>query len=338
MKKAASFLTFSKLILAASIALFVFQSSPNGAKAGAGCLWPTDASYLQADKTSATADGQDRIIITANSGCHAADGTWEYSNNDTLRITVSGSGNSISPDQQKNNLAAVNFTVVSSVAEQKTVQMQYWAPIDLDHPDVYTWYSVGDPMNIRFTSATPASTGQFSSSTPRATASTQTVTQQTAKPAAPVISTVNSTQLPDSKTSSQIIRKGEQITFSGTAAANATIKLYIYSDDPITAETTADGDGNWSYTLADQLAVGDHRVEAETIDASGNTSDRTEIAKFSVKDKVIPIEPEDSFSPNYLTAPPLVIGLASLAILLTAFLIYTVIKRRRKTAPQTNLS
>lgn len=50
-----------------------------------------------------------------------------------------------------------------------------------------------------------------------------------------------------------------QPTLSGTAPPSTTVTITIYSD-PITITTTSDADGNWSYTLEDELAAGPHTI------------------------------------------------------------------------------
>jgi large repetitive protein len=58
-------------------------------------------------------------------------------------------------------------------------------------------------------------------------------------------------------------------TFTGTAEAGATVKLY----DGVTqvGSATADGSGNWSITSS-TLAEGDHALAATAVDAAGNVS------------------------------------------------------------------
>lgn len=73
----------------------------------------------------------------------------------------------------------------------------------------------------------------------------------------------------------------EGVVVSGKTIPNGVVKLYIFSE-PRTAEVTADGNGNWSYNI-ENLAPGDHRVEAEVKDpATGLVSDRGVLAEFSV--------------------------------------------------------
>src|SRR5690606_19835120 len=62
-------------------------------------------------------------------------------------------------------------------------------------------------------------------------------------------------------------------TFSGTGAeANATVYLYVGGVE--VGESTADGFGNWSVTVSDEMALdaGDYSVVVRTEDAAGNLS------------------------------------------------------------------
>jgi Ca2+-binding RTX toxin-like protein len=68
---------------------------------------------------------------------------------------------------------------------------------------------------------------------------------------------------------------------TGTAEANSTVQ--ILKDDGTgtfteVATVTADGDGNWSYTPAAALADGNHRYQASSRDAVGNTATSTTLA------------------------------------------------------------
>ncbi len=57
--------------------------------------------------------------------------------------------------------------------------------------------------------------------------------------------------------------------FEGTAQPNETVKITINSSAPITAQVTADKDGNWSYTPTSALASGNHSITVTATDANG---------------------------------------------------------------------
>nr|CAH7338962.1 conserved hypothetical protein [Vibrio chagasii] len=73
-------------------------------------------------------------------------------------------------------------------------------------------------------------------------------------------------------------------TYSGTAEAEAEVKLYIGSK---TYSTTADSDGNWSITL-DTLPDGVYQVRYESTDTAGNTASKSEPLKIDTIDPVKP--------------------------------------------------
>ena len=60
-------------------------------------------------------------------------------------------------------------------------------------------------------------------------------------------------------------------TLTGTAEANATVKLYDTGGVTLLGTTTADGGGNWSITSS-TLTDGSHTLTARVTDAAGNTS------------------------------------------------------------------
>ncbi|MGH9879721.1 MAG: Ig-like domain-containing protein, partial [Nitrososphaerales archaeon] len=61
-------------------------------------------------------------------------------------------------------------------------------------------------------------------------------------------------------------------TFSGTAEASSTIRLYDGSSTIPIATTTADSTGSWSATPSSTMTAGTHSVTAKCTDAAGNTS------------------------------------------------------------------
>src|SRR5262249_53727708 len=57
---------------------------------------------------------------------------------------------------------------------------------------------------------------------------------------------------------------------TGTAEANATVKLYDTDGNTVLGTGTADGSGNWSITSS-ALSAGSHMLTAKATDAAGNT-------------------------------------------------------------------
>jgi len=60
-------------------------------------------------------------------------------------------------------------------------------------------------------------------------------------------------------------------TFTGTAEANSTVRLYDTDGTTVLGTATADGSGNWSITSS-TLSGGTHNITVKTTDAAGNTS------------------------------------------------------------------
>jgi len=57
--------------------------------------------------------------------------------------------------------------------------------------------------------------------------------------------------------------------FRGTALPGKTVKITIHSETAISAETTTDNSGNWSYRPTENLAPGEHTITIETTDSAG---------------------------------------------------------------------
>ena len=75
-------------------------------------------------------------------------------------------------------------------------------------------------------------------------------------------------------------------TLSGKATANATISVFDGEGEsaPLLGTTTADNDGNWSYTPSSPLADGDHKftIEASKIAANGEELKATSTQEITV--------------------------------------------------------
>ena len=65
------------------------------------------------------------------------------------------------------------------------------------------------------------------------------------------------------------ITNDNTLTLTGSAEANATVK--VYDGATLLGSATADGSGNWSYTTA-ALTNGAHSLTATATDVAGNTS------------------------------------------------------------------
>ncbi|WP_409567661.1 Ig-like domain-containing protein [Rugamonas sp. DEMB1] len=71
--------------------------------------------------------------------------------------------------------------------------------------------------------------------------------------------------------SSDAITSNTTPEFTGSAEANATVKLYDTDGTTLLGTTTADGSGNWSITSS-TLSTGSHTLTAKQTDAAGNVS------------------------------------------------------------------
>src|SRR5262249_57020630 len=90
------------------------------------------------------------------------------------------------------------------------------------------------------------------------------VTTDTSAPVAPAITSYS----PDSGTVGDGITNANTLTLTGTAEANATIK--VFDGATLLGSVTANGAGAWSYTTA-ALANGAHRQVDTANHASPNT-------------------------------------------------------------------
>ena len=90
------------------------------------------------------------------------------------------------------------------------------------------------------------------------------VTIDTTAPAAPTIASFST----DSGTVGDGITNDNTLTLTGTAEANATVK--VYDGATLLGSVAANGSGAWSYTTA-ALANGAHSLTATATDAAGNT-------------------------------------------------------------------
>ena len=90
------------------------------------------------------------------------------------------------------------------------------------------------------------------------------VTVDTVAPAAPTIASFST----DSGTVGDHITNDNTLTLTGTAEANATVK--VFDGATLLGSAVANGSGAWSYTTA-ALANGAHSLTATATDAAGNT-------------------------------------------------------------------
>ena len=117
------------------------------------------------------------------------------------------------------------------------------------------------------------------------------VTVDTVAPVAPTIASFSN----DSGTVGDGITNDNTLTLTGTAEANATVK--VYDGATLLGTATANGSGAWSYTTA-ALSNGAHSLTATATDAAGNTSAASAALAVTV-DTAAPVAPTiASFSPD----------------------------------------
>ena len=97
-----------------------------------------------------------------------------------------------------------------------------------------------------------------------AASAAMSVTIDTTAPAAPTIASFST----DSGTVGDGITNDTTLTLTGTAEANATVK--VFDGATLLGSAVANGSGAWSYTTA-ALANGAHNLTATATDAAGNT-------------------------------------------------------------------
>jgi hypothetical protein len=100
-------------------------------------------------------------------------------------------------------------------------------------------------------------------------------------------------------------------TLTGTAPADSTVTITIYSD-PITVTATAGTNGTWTYTLGQALPEGEHRVVISAAGADGTT--QTQTITFYVQTEPVPVT-----GPSMMTLVLPVVIAASFILLGFAF-------------------
>src|SRR6185436_10832318 len=116
-----------------------------------------------------------------------------------------------------------------------------------------------------------------------AASSALSVTIDASAPVTPVIASYST----DSGTVGDGVTNDNTLTLTGSAEANATVK--VYDGATLLGSATADGSGNWSYTTA-ALANGGHSLTATATDVAGNTSAASSALSVTI-DASAPVTP-----------------------------------------------
>jgi hypothetical protein len=104
-------------------------------------------------------------------------------------------------------------------------------------------------------------------------------------PGAPLLAAAS-----DSGTVGDHVTNVDAPTFTGTAAANATVKLYDTDGSTLLGTATADGAGNWSIASS-ALSLGAHTLTAKQTDLAGNTSPAGESLALTIESPPPPPDP-----------------------------------------------
>ncbi len=136
------------------------------------------------------------------------------------------------------------------------------------------------PARITVVGPTPAT--QVPSSASQSKPTTQTQPAVVAAPAAPSLASVKVGGKDAPIDQPLEFAEGHPVVLSGVTTPRATVTVYLFSDPQIFT-TTADENGQWSYTLVN-VPSGDHHVEAEVTDpTTKKTSERKQLLAFTVK-------------------------------------------------------
>ncbi len=96
----------------------------------------------------------------------------------------------------------------------------------------------------------------------------------------------------------------QQPVFQGTGQPNQTVKIEIHSDQTITAQVTADGNGYWSFRPATPLAPGVHTISITTPDANGILRTITQtFTVYAAGSQVNPVANPPTSTPTPTPAP-----------------------------------
>jgi len=82
------------------------------------------------------------------------------------------------------------------------------------------------------------------------------------------------------KTENVTSGKTVKLSFKGKAKPKTVVLLYVYSE-PLVLSTTADSNGDWSYSLEDPLQPGNHEVYA-VVDKGNGTYQRSSVFDFAI--------------------------------------------------------
>ncbi|HEX5448086.1 MAG TPA: carboxypeptidase-like regulatory domain-containing protein, partial [Candidatus Saccharimonadales bacterium] len=175
---------------------------------------------------------------------------------------------------------------------------------------------IADTTTVTFSAVSTPSSGSTSGSLSASNSSTSESPKPTATTSAPVkpslsVIRVGSTVITDA---TPTIDQNQPLVLSGKTVPNGIVTLTIHST-PKTVTTTADKNGNWTYSVSG-LAPGNHTIQASVKDpTTGKSSTPAQLLAFSVKAAPVAAVTTVKTLPKTSSALPLMIGLVVLVLL-----------------------
>jgi hypothetical protein len=126
------------------------------------------------------------------------------------------------------------------------------------------------------------------------------------------------------------------LKLSGKAAPNSLVVIYVFSD-PLVLTTTADAEGNWTYTLADPIEAGDHEIYT-VVDRGDGVYERSDPVSFIIgtaeaaenNPSGLSLQLADSLTPAQSNRSLYLYIAAFMSTLMVIFVVLGLILRRQK--------
>ncbi|AVM75442.1 Ig-like domain-containing protein [Magnetospirillum gryphiswaldense] len=229
---------------------------------------------------SAAATGNDKIItftvVNQTSGNGVIVWDFNFSNTGPTGPTTTVSTASLSADTGSSSSDWITGTASQTVSGTLSANLGAGEKVEVSYDGGSTWsdattYTQGSTAWSTTTTLAGANTFQarVTDTNGSSTAYSHTYTLDSSAPSAP--SAPDMTAGTDSGTNTDNITSDTTPTFSGTAEANAIVKLYDTDGSTEIGSVTADGSGNWTITTS-VLSAGAHTITAKATDTAGNQS------------------------------------------------------------------
>jgi len=228
-------------------------------------------------------------------------------------ITISGSGNTVSASQIVTDSSGHgSFTIKSTVAESKTITISSYLPAT--PANTFTTATVAFAVPV---AATPAPVAKPAASQPTPTPTpVPTPAPSVAPPATPSLVSAQVGGAAVDSAKPVVVNEHKPLVLSGKTIPGGVVTLVIHST-PKTVTTTADKNGDWTYTVTG-LEVGSHYVEASVADpATGKASPVAKLLSFSVEKDPLSESPKQT-EPSHQSSWALWAVVAGIVVLLAA--------------------